>query len=395
MDGSYRLLAARYIRKQTRQLLKQLDGVRDSDDFECVHQARVASRRLRAGLKLFPECFPRKKVKRWRKGIRRLAQGLGPARDKDVQIAFVRGVLSGLTDETHRPGIARLLLRLEQGRQTIQPEVIRAVDRFEAGGVGRQMLAAVEKMRSKLKKRRLSVQSPFVFSQACDHICDRLNALTGYEDCLGDPEDHERHHAMRIAGKQLRYTLEICQPVYEGRLDRFVQTVKQLQTLLGDIHDCDVWVADLQAFLAEELERTVVYFGHARPFARLKPGLEYLREERRSHRQALFGQLVDYWHQLDQEGLWDELVQTSRGPDEEPVDAPRSARAPDLASGAKEAPASDDAPGRHDGRPVRKDQKGERPPSAPPSAQPTNSRGGRGSLEDLAVGVGKPGDDGH
>ena len=170
MDGSYQLLAAQYVRKQTRQLIRRLDGVPKADDIESVHQSRVASRRLRAGLRIFPECFPAKKVKRWRKKIRTLTQGLGPARDKDVQIEFVRGVLAELKQKAHRPGVARLLLRLEQSRRAIQPEVVKAADRFEAGGVGREMLAAAEKMRSKLKKRDASLQSRFVFSQADEHI---------------------------------------------------------------------------------------------------------------------------------------------------------------------------------------------------------------------------------
>ena len=32
------------------------------------------------------------------------------------------------------------------------------------------------------------------------------------------PEQHERHHAMRIAAKRLRYTLELARPVYSGDL---------------------------------------------------------------------------------------------------------------------------------------------------------------------------------
>jgi len=310
MDGSYRLLAARYVRKQVRQLLKQLGGAKDASDIEHVHQARVASRRLRAGLQVFPECFPRKKVERWRKKVRRLTQGLGPARDADVQAEFVRGVLAGLNGKAYRPGIARLLVRVEQSRRAIQPEVVRAVDRFEASGVGSQMLDAAEKMRARFKKRDLSVQSPFVFSQAADHVCDRLNELMGYEDCLAEPEDLEQHHAMRIAAKRLRYTLEIFQPVYQGRLDPFVKAMKGLQTLLGDVHDCDVWVEHLETFLGEERERTVVYYGHARPFRTLKVGLEYLQEERRSRRRELFAQLVGCWQDHDQAGLWEALLET-------------------------------------------------------------------------------------
>jgi CHAD domain-containing protein len=333
MDGSYQLLAARYVRKQTRQLIGQLDGVRKADDIEFVHRARVASRRLRSALRIFDDCFPRKRIKRWRKEIRRVTQDLGAARDMDVQMEFIRSVLSGLKEKTHRPGIARLLLRLEQERQAIQPKVLKAVDRLEAGGVADEMLSAAKKTRSKLKRRGQSLQSPFVFGLAEEHICDRLNELMLYEDSLSDPQDGEQHHAMRIAGKRLRYTMEICQPVYEGRLDEFVAAVKQLQSLLGDIHDCDVWVEEIATFVEAERERTVAYFGHARSFGRLQLGLDHLRQQRRSRREELFGNLVDYWRELDGRGLWDELVGTVQSPDAPPdrLKSPESdsARRPD------------------------------------------------------------------
>ena len=45
---SYLLLTTRYLRKQVRQLSGQMVGLRESDDIEFVHQARVACRRLRA-----------------------------------------------------------------------------------------------------------------------------------------------------------------------------------------------------------------------------------------------------------------------------------------------------------------------------------------------------------
>ncbi|MFH1922387.1 MAG: CHAD domain-containing protein, partial [Planctomycetota bacterium] len=59
MDGSYQLLAGRYVRRQIRQLIGQLEGMRKADDIEFVHRARVASRRLRAALGIFRDCFGR------------------------------------------------------------------------------------------------------------------------------------------------------------------------------------------------------------------------------------------------------------------------------------------------------------------------------------------------
>ena len=52
VDPSYQLLACQYLRKQLDALIKEVRGVRENQDIEPVHQARVASRRMRAALLL-------------------------------------------------------------------------------------------------------------------------------------------------------------------------------------------------------------------------------------------------------------------------------------------------------------------------------------------------------
>ena len=81
-DGS-RLLAAEYIGKQLKALARHVKGARKGKDIECVHQLRVASRRIRGALQMFRACFPARKGKRWRKATRRLTLALGPVRDRD------------------------------------------------------------------------------------------------------------------------------------------------------------------------------------------------------------------------------------------------------------------------------------------------------------------------
>ncbi len=127
VDPSYQVLAAGYIRRQAKQLAEQLDGVRRAEDIEFLHRARVASRRLRSALKMFRDCFRTKAMKRWRKQIRRVTEGLGEARDKDVQIDFLCGILSAVSDKSCFPGIARLLAQLEYERDLLQPTVVKAV----------------------------------------------------------------------------------------------------------------------------------------------------------------------------------------------------------------------------------------------------------------------------
>jgi CHAD domain-containing protein len=310
VDESYELLGARYVRGQVNALSRQVAGAKEAKDIECVHEARVASRRLRSALRMFRECFAPKRLKRWRKEVRRVTDGLGPARDKDVQIAFVREFLSHLEEATCRPGIRRLLLRLSQQRAALQPKVVKALDRLDASAVLKDMRAATKARLSDLKAREVKIQSPFVFLRAERLILRRLEKLLTYQDCLSNPADIERHHQMRIVTKRLRYTMEICRPVYEGDLDQAVLVAKEVQGLLGEIHDCDVWVEELQRFEQEERARTVAYYGHAGPFKRLKVGIDHLCQERRQRRVEAFDTLRDTWRRLTESGLWDGVVAT-------------------------------------------------------------------------------------
>ncbi|MGB2824940.1 MAG: CHAD domain-containing protein, partial [Phycisphaerae bacterium] len=319
VDESYKLLGARYVRKQVRALGRQLAGARKAEDVECVHQARVASRRLRAAVKVFLDCFPAKKTGNWRKEIRRVTAGLGDARDKDVQIEFVTKFLSGVTDPARRPGIERLLLRLRQQREALQPMVVKAVRRLEGSGVLKDMGATTKAVLSALKDKDVTIRSPFVFLRAERLIIRRLEKLLTYQDCLSDPTDKPRHHEMRIVTKRLRYTMEICRPVYDGQLDEAVTAAKHLQELLGDIHDCDVWVEALPEFMEQERARTLAYCGSAEPLEVLRPGIDHLRQQRQKHRDETVVELTQYWRQLSDRGLWDGLVATVLSHVNEPV----------------------------------------------------------------------------
>ena len=141
-DPRYQVLAAGYVRRQAKQLAEQLEGVRQAADVEFVHRARVATRRLRAALQMFDDCFQRKQIKRWRKAIRRTTSKLGDARDRDVQIDLLCGALSVLNAKECFPGIARILVQLERDRERLQRKVVKAVDRLEAGDVLREMRRA-------------------------------------------------------------------------------------------------------------------------------------------------------------------------------------------------------------------------------------------------------------
>jgi CHAD domain-containing protein len=304
MDLSCRLLAAKYIRRQAKQLAEQLNGLRAAEDVEFVHRARVATRRLRAALRMFDGCFAPKRLRRWRKAIRRTTARLSSARDRDVQIEFLCATLSALDAKDCFPGISRILVELERDRERLQRKVVKAVDRLEAAGILREMQRAAKKIPQESVAAE-NFQTPAACAQVRRHVLRQLDRLLRHQDSLASPDQRERHHAMRIATKRLRYTLEIARLVYPGRLDEVVETVKKVQTLLGDVHDCDVWVEHLDVFASRQRKRITGLFGHAGRFARLQVGIDYLRRERSLHRQELFGQLVAYWAELHRRRFWE------------------------------------------------------------------------------------------
>jgi CHAD domain-containing protein len=309
VDTSFKNLACRYIIMQIRALKRHLRGSRLARDTEYVHQARVASRRLRAALRMFAECFPAGCAGRWRRQIRRLTRRLGAARDTDVQIIFLRKFIADLPHKSKKfkPGLRRLMLRFKQRRQAIQPKVVKALDRLDKRQVLDEITEGLKIITPRGAPGHSRIRSPFVFQQSNLHINDRLTGLFSFESSLSAPDDGSGQHRMRIAAKRLRYTLEICNLPFGNRLDKHIGGMKRLQTLLGKLHDCDVWLADIKDFSRIEKTRMMEYLGSIRAFNRLKRGIDYFARQLRKDRRMLFEQNVKNWNQLAEQGFWDKL----------------------------------------------------------------------------------------
>lgn len=113
-EASFGSAARRVVKVRAKEVFKQADGVLDLDEVEHVHDMRVATRRLRAALEVFEECFPRKRHHKALKRVKALADALGERRDIDVEIEL----LEGLSDEVKedRDALEALIedLRLRQ-----------------------------------------------------------------------------------------------------------------------------------------------------------------------------------------------------------------------------------------------------------------------------------------
>lgn len=308
-DKNYQKMACHYIDDQLKKLIKEIDGARKCEDIECVHQSRVASRRLRAAFVIFENCFPPKDLKNWRDEIKKLTKAFGPARDADVQIEFLNKFISklGPDQKNFMPGIKRLLLRTTQRRQKLQPKVIKIVDRLESKAILPEIHSSIEKILFCMIGQESDSKSDNLLNETSTHIRNALIDMIACEHYLDDRDNITGHHKMRIAAKKLRYTMEICCEPYGEKLNSAIKVVKKLQTILGDIHDCDVWIETVDNFMQEELERTKEYFGNEKPYNFLNSGLEYLKQERQQVREHLFDILTRYWKRLDKQKFWEDL----------------------------------------------------------------------------------------
>ncbi len=281
--------------------------MRAAEDIEFIHRMRVASRRIRSCLPLFKECFPSGKYSVWRKEIRNITRALREARDADVEIAFLKAYIDKLEEENLRPGAERFLLRLRQRRERVQPRVIKALDRLLESGVVKDMEKSCRKMRR--EKRNAGANSPETYQKALVHITSRLEEIFAHEPSVYIPENIEEHHAMRIAVKRLRYTMEVFSPLYEDGLKNQLAVCKKLQDMLGDLHDCDVWMDYLPQFMEEERAYSLDYFGQDGSFGILEPGLLHLQKHLRERRSAIYEEFAACWKNLQEQNIWNNLKQ--------------------------------------------------------------------------------------
>lgn len=107
----------------------------------------------------------------------------------------------------------------------------------------------------------------------------RLDELRGFAADALVPDASSTQHGMRIAAKRLRYLLELFSPCLDEEAEEARRAAKRLQTVLGDLHDCDLMLSKVE---------------HVSSVAAI------LRE-RRAH---LFHEFVELWQAEASKGTW-------------------------------------------------------------------------------------------
>ena len=137
-----------------------------------------------------------------------------------------------------------------RARQSRGNEVLAAaLERVAERGLHERLLALADaadpEVEAGLKARRVKGLDPdgTLADNAERIVRVRLDELCGFMPTAADPAEVVALHDMRIAAKRLRYILEVTGPCFGPYAKTATRQVKELQDLLGEIHDCDVQVA--------------------------------------------------------------------------------------------------------------------------------------------------------
>ena len=220
---------AEAVRLYLRTLLRYLPRARRGHA-RAVHQARVASRRLREAVPVAIAAAPQGGRSEVGRDVRRVTDALGAVREMDVALedfeketrahewspAVVQRVREHLENErARREREMRIkLARVSVKRLEARVNVLASAGEARAGRSWRGFLSA------RLRKRALR------FSEAL-RAAGTLYAAGPI-------------HEVRIAGKKLRYTLELARRAAGAPVGREVAVLKRLQDLLGRLRELQV-----------------------------------------------------------------------------------------------------------------------------------------------------------
>jgi hypothetical protein len=203
------------------------DTLADADDRRRhIHALRVATRRAAAAADLFAACLPRKVHRQLRDHLRRLRRTVGRARDWDVVLSQLGRRLEGALP-SDVPAIDMLSGYALARRVPAQRQLEEATSDYPFG-FDRLMARTLVAVRGPERTTFGAIVRPLV-----------SRMLSEFQDLCGRGDGEWAHlHEVRIAGKRLRYALELVQPCFGGLVsDDVGPALAKLQETLGAVND--------------------------------------------------------------------------------------------------------------------------------------------------------------
>lgn len=256
-------------------------------DPEAVHQARVATRRLRSDLLTFSAVLDPVWAKNVRADLKWIGALLGRLRDADVLIALLRRH----DDPDDTDAVAALIRLVEADRHLDAEELAEVL-------TGTRYVEMLDRLAA------ASARPPLVHSDVGEAdlrllsarmVRPRLHALEEEIAGLGPRPGHRQLHHVRIRSKRLRYAAEAVEP-YVGRpAARTAASARELQSRLGEINDAANAVHRLRELACHPSATPSVAFVAGRLAGRAEAGLDDARRRWRPPARRLAARRARRW----------------------------------------------------------------------------------------------------
>lgn len=236
------------VAKRLQKLEQCLDFSSSEDPVDAVHDLRVASRRLRAFGAVFRDAVGAKVHARLEKRLRRVAKAAGALRDSDVQIGLLEGRAARASGARERAGLEHLLEELERERWRAARKAekrLRKVD-LEAlsSAVTRAARDASTHLASNVAQQRYAAE---LLLQRVANAAEQTPPNDGGEHAA-------QLHRLRIRVKELRYALELFEPLLGPTYALLYERATAVHELLGTHHDLAI-LGELVGKRSLELEQ--------------------------------------------------------------------------------------------------------------------------------------------
>jgi inorganic triphosphatase YgiF len=219
---------------QFQRLHEQLPGVLHDIDTEFVHQARVATRRMRSALRLFRNAIPESTAAYLEGELKWLGGLFGPVRDLDVFLLN----LSRFKGRIERfPAKKKQAFEnwIERHRREPLKDLCQALESPRVKNFERRFMQFLERPlpsrpRAPLAMKPVREVAPLLITEKLDAVIEQGRTV------LAKPK-LKQFHRLRIQMKKLRYACEFLAPAYDGALDPFIERTVEVQDCLGELQD--------------------------------------------------------------------------------------------------------------------------------------------------------------
>jgi len=232
-DGPASAVISFALARSVERLIRHDPLIRASGDVEAVHQARVATRRLRSDLRTFRPLLKKSWSDSLRRRLRAAADALGAVRDADVFIERLNDAIAKLpvADRVE----AGAVVGDHAAERARRYEALLAVLRSDAYlGLLDELIegaARPQTLRSALRAARLELPA-----LVADQWKKAKRAATSAQRLQSD----DALHRLRIRIKRCRYAMDAVAPVAGKRAKAFAKAAGKLQQMLGTHHDAVV-----------------------------------------------------------------------------------------------------------------------------------------------------------